>query len=69
MGGVVGWFKDLPAAVLILGGILLIVVTALAFPGQVMQVYFFAIPALPGFLYLYIRLAGKKEKRGREMQE
>jgi hypothetical protein len=36
-------------------------VTALAFPGSLMGVYFFAIPALPGFLYLYVHLASKKK--------
>ena len=69
VGCVVGWFKDLPAAVLILGAFLLILVTALAFPGKVMRVYFFAIPAIPGFLYLYVYLVSKKEKRGHESQE
>ena len=69
MGCVVGWFKDLAASLFILGGILLIFVTALVFPGALRQVYFFAIPALPGFLYLYVHLASKKEKRGRETQE
>jgi hypothetical protein len=68
VGCVVGWFKDLAASLFILGGILLILVTALAFPGEVEQVYFFAIPALPGFLYLYVHLASRKAKRGRETQ-
>jgi hypothetical protein len=61
VGCVVGWFKDLAASLFILGGFLLILVTALAFPGALRQVYFFAIPALPGFLYLYVHLAGKKK--------
>lgn len=61
VGCVVGWFKDLLAAVLILGAFLLILVTALAFPGSLMRVYFFAIPAIPGFLYLYVHLASKKK--------
>jgi len=69
VGCVVGWFKDLAAVVLILGAFLLLLVTALAFPGALRQVYFFAIPALPGFLYLYVYLVGKKEKRGYERQE
>jgi len=69
VGCVVGWFKDLPAGLFILGGFLLILVTALAFPGKVAQVYFFAISALPGFLYLYVYLVSKKEKRGHETQE
>jgi hypothetical protein len=69
VGCAVGWFKDLPAALFILGGFLLILVTALAFPGKVAQVYFFAIPALPGFLFLYVHLAGKKENRRCETQE
>jgi hypothetical protein len=68
-GCVVGWFKDLPAAVLILGGILLIFVTALAFPGALKQVYFFAIPAIPGFLFLYVYLVSNKEKRRHTTQE
>ncbi len=57
----IGWFKDLPAAILILGALLLILVTALAFPGKVMRVYFFVIPAIPGFLYLFVYLASKKK--------
>jgi hypothetical protein len=60
-GCIVGWFRDLPAAVLILGAFLLILVTALAFPGKLRQVYFFAIPALSGFLFLYTYLASKKK--------
>jgi len=38
--------------------------TALAFPGAlwVRNFYFLAIPALPGFLFLYVYLAGKKKK-------
>ncbi|HCS48675.1 MAG TPA: hypothetical protein DIW61_10625, partial [Candidatus Aminicenantes bacterium] len=38
VGCVVGWFKDLAASLFILGGFLVILVTALAFPGKVMQV-------------------------------
>jgi hypothetical protein len=62
VGCIVGWFKDLAASLFILGGILLILVTALAFPGSLHQVYFFSIPALPGLLFLYAHLAGKKKK-------
>jgi len=64
VGCVVGWFKDLAAALFILGGIVLILVTALAFPGAlwVRNFYFLAIPALPGFLFLFVHLAGKKKK-------
>lgn len=29
--------------------------------GKLMRVYFFAIPAIPGFLYLYVHLANKKK--------
>jgi hypothetical protein len=61
VGCVVGWFKDLAASLFILGGILLIFVTALIFPGTLRQVYFFGIPALPGLLFLYVHLAGKKK--------
>jgi len=68
VGCVVGWFKDLPAAVLILGASLLSFVAALAFPGEVPPAYFSVIPAIPGFLYLYAYLVSKKEKRGHETQ-
>ena len=61
VGCVVGWFKDLPAALFILGGFVLLLVTALAFPGKVTKVYFFAIPALPGFLYLCVYLVSKRK--------
>jgi hypothetical protein len=72
VGGVVGWFKDLPAAVLILGGILLSVVTALASPGYLNWIsaapmkslglaFGFAIFAIPGFLFLYAYLVSKKK--------
>jgi hypothetical protein len=61
VGCVVGWFKDFAASLFILGGILLIFVTALAFPGSLHQLYFFCIPALPGFLFLFVHLAGKKK--------
>ena len=72
VGGVVGWFRDLPAAVLILGGTLLSFVTALASPGNLhrmsaapMRLLFlafgFAIVAIPGFLYLYVYLVSKKK--------
>jgi hypothetical protein len=72
VGGVVGWFKDLPAAVLILGGILLSFVTALAsldfggaHPGYLQRslslAFGFAIFAIPGFLYLYAYLVSKKK--------
>jgi membrane-bound ClpP family serine protease len=64
VGCVVGWFKDLAASLFILGGILLALVTALAFPGSLRWggMYFLVIPALPGLLFLYVHLAGKKKK-------
>jgi hypothetical protein len=67
VGCVVGWFKDLAASLFILGGILLILVTVLAFPGApgrphaLTLGYSLAIPALPGFLFLYVHLASKKK--------
>ena len=61
VGCVVGWVKDLAASLFILTGILIILVTALAFPGSVLNVLLFAIPALPGFLYLCAHLASKKK--------
>ncbi len=64
-GCVVGWFKELAASLLILGGIALLVVIALLVPSEFRQAYFLSIPAVPGFLFLYVHLAGKKEKRRR----
>jgi hypothetical protein len=61
VGCIVGWFKDLAASLLILGGVLLILVTALAFPGKVWLAYFFAWSAIPGFLFLYVHLVSKKK--------
>jgi hypothetical protein len=61
VGCIVGWFKDLAASLFILGGILLVLVTARAFPGSILNVHLFAIPALPGLLFLFAHLAGKKK--------
>jgi hypothetical protein len=57
----VGWFRDLPAAVLLLGASLLSFMTALAFPGEVPPPYFSVIPAIPGLIFLYVHFAGKKK--------
>jgi len=64
-GCVVGWFKELAASLLILGGIALLVVIALLVPSEFRQAYFLIIPAVPGFLFLYVHLAGKREKQRR----
>jgi len=57
-GCVVGWFKELPAALLILGGTAMGVIVGGPL-GIIM------LPALVGLLYLYVFLAEKKEGRRR----
>jgi len=64
-GCVVGWFKELAASLLILGGIALLVVIALLVPSEFRRAYLLIIPAVPGFLFLYVHLAGKREKQRR----
>lgn len=55
-GCVVGWFKELPAALLILGGTAMGVISGGPL-GIIM------LPALVGFLYLYVHSAKKKRPR------
>lgn len=61
IGCIVGWFKDLAAALLILGGFLIILVTVLAFPASRGPVYFYTLPAIPGVFFLYAYLTNKKK--------
>ena len=51
----VGWFKDLAAALIILGGTAVIVISG----GPPLSISMF--PALVGFLYLVVYLASKKK--------
>jgi len=60
-GCVVGWFKELVGSLLILGGIVLLLAVALLTPSEFRQAYFLVIPAIPGLLYLYVSLAGRKK--------
>jgi hypothetical protein len=60
-GCVVGWFKDLAASLLILGGTALLAAIALLVPSAFRGAHFLSIPALLGLLFLYVHLAGKKK--------
>lgn len=60
-GCVIGWFKDLAASLLILGGTVLLSAMALLAPSAFRGLHFLSIPALLGFLFLYVHLAGKKK--------
>jgi hypothetical protein len=60
-GCVIGWFKDLAASLLILGGTMLLGAIALLVPSAFRGLHFLSIPALLGFLFLYVHLAGKKK--------
>jgi len=61
-GFVVGWFKDLAASLLVLGGIALIyVVSLLSPPGEAWPWPILIVPAIVGFLFLYVHLAAKKK--------
>jgi hypothetical protein len=60
-GCVVGWFKELAASLFILAGTVLLVVIAILTPSQFRGVHFLSIPAILGFLFLYVHLAGKKK--------
>lgn len=60
-GCVFGWFKELAASLFILGGTLLLAMIALLIPSVFRGVHFLSIPALLGFLFLYVHLAGKKK--------
>ena len=60
-GCVVGWFKELAASLLILGGTALLGAIALLAPSAFRGAYTLSVPALLGFLFLYVHLAGKKK--------
>jgi hypothetical protein len=59
-GCVVGWFKELAASLLILGGTALLAVIALLTPSAFRGLHFLSVPALLGFLFLFVHLATKK---------
>jgi hypothetical protein len=60
-GCVVGWFREFAASLLILGGTALLGAIALLAPSAFRRAHFLSIPALLGFLFLYVHLAGKKK--------
>jgi len=60
-GCVIGWFKELTASLLILGGTVLLGMIALLTPSAFRKLHFLSVPALLGFLFLYVHLAGKKK--------
>lgn len=60
-GCVLGWFKELAASLFILGGTLLLGMISLLIPSEFRQAHFLGIPAILGFLFLYVHLAGKKK--------
>jgi len=60
-GFVVGWFKDLAASLLVLGGIALVYVISLISPRGAWPWPILIVPAIVGFLFLYVHLASKKK--------
>lgn len=65
LGFAFGWFKDLAASLLVLGGTALVCVIMLLPPGEAWPWKIFIVTAILGFLYLFVHFAGKKEKAGR----
>ena len=63
LGFVVGWFKDLVASLLVLGGVALVAVILLLSPGGEVPWPWpiLIVPAIPGFLFLYVYFASKKK--------
>ena len=61
LGFVAGWFKELAASLLVLGGTGLVSVIALLPPGREWPWPIFIVTALLGLLFLYVHLAGKKK--------
>jgi hypothetical protein len=57
-GSVVGWFKELPAALLILGGCAILLVLSVRTPGAIVMTL---VPALVGLLYLFISFGTEKQ--------
>jgi hypothetical protein len=60
-GFVVGWFKELAASLLVLGGIALVSVIRLLPPGGEWPWPIFIVAAILSFLFLYVHLASKKK--------
>ena len=61
-GFVVGWFKDLAASLLVLGGIAFVFVISLLSPrGEAWPWPILIVPAIVGFLFLYVHLAAKNK--------
>jgi len=59
-GCVVGWFKEFAASLLILGGTVLLGTISLLTPSAFRGLHFLSVPAVLGFLFLYVHLASKK---------
>ena len=59
-GCVVGWFKEFTVSLLILGGTVLPGAIAPLTPSAFTGLYFLSVPALLGFLFLYVHLSSKK---------
>jgi hypothetical protein len=59
-GCAVGWFKEFLASLLILGGTVLLGAISLLAPSAFRGLHFLSIPAVLGFLFLYVHLASKK---------
>jgi hypothetical protein len=61
LGFAVGWFKDLAAFLLVLGGSALVCVVRLLSPRREWPLLIFLVTAILSFLFLYVHLAGKKK--------
>ena len=59
-GFIVGWFKELAASLLVLGGTALVSVIRLLPPGGEWPWPIFIVTAILSFLYLYVHQASKK---------
>ena len=59
-GFVVGWFRELVASLLVLGGTALVSAIRLLPPGGEWPWPIFIVTGILSFLYLYVHLAGKK---------
>jgi hypothetical protein len=61
LGFAVGWFKDLAAFLLVLGGSALVCVVRLLSPRAEWPLRIFLVTGIISFLFLYVHLAGKKK--------
>ena len=61
LGFAVGWFKDLTAFLLVLGGSVLVSLVSLLPPRGEWPLQIFFVTAILSFLFLYVHLATKKK--------